>query len=254
MTMRFIKNKIQILSIILLGIILQSFSGCSGGDPEPVKVIKEPISIQFNHFYNGDPLVLNKVYRSAQNNDMWFTKKRYYLSNIVGVKSDGNKELISDIALIDASNPSADNIITGNIVRGDYTAIMFDLGVRQDLNAMDPATFTISHPLSVTHNMYWGWSTQYVFSKCEGFEIGGHDTTSFVIHTGTQDLYRPEVSIARQFTLAAGGSQISINLDLYNLLKQNEYTFDFIQDGQSHTGDNKPLAIQYMDNFKNAFN
>jgi hypothetical protein len=252
--MRFITNKIQLLSIFTLAIILQSFSGCTGGDPEPDKVIKEPISIQFKHFYNGTPLEFNKLYKSPQKNDLWFVKKKYYLSNIVGVKSDGNKELIADVALIDASMSSADNLITGNIVRGDYTAIMFDLGVRQDLNAMDPATFSASHPLSVTHNMYWGWSTQYIFSKIEGFEISNYDTASFVIHTGTQDLYRPEVLVPRSFTLAAGGSQISINLDLYHLLKQNEYTFNLIQDGQSHTADNKPLAIQYMDNFKNAFN
>ena len=119
--MRFTTNKIQLLSIIVLGIILQSFSGCSSNDPEPVKVVKESIDIEFKHFYNGVPLVLNQTYKSPQQNDFWFTKKKYYLSNIVGVKSDGSKELISDVALIDISSPSIDNMVTGSIVTVSYT-------------------------------------------------------------------------------------------------------------------------------------
>lgn len=246
------RNIFNFLSVLIIAVVLQSFSGCSGGTPEPDPVIKEPLNVQFKHFYDGEALEYNRIYKSPQNNDMWFTKKKYYLSNIVGVKSDGSKELISDVGLIEASQSTS--TISGSIVRGNYKAIMFDLGVRQDLNAMDPATFASSHPLSVTNNMYWGWSTQYIFSKVEGYEIGQNDTASFVIHTGTQGLYRPEVSVARQFTLGAGGTDVTINLDLYQLLKQSEYTFDLIQDGQSHTVDNKPLAIQYMDNFQNAFN
>lgn len=246
------RNTFHFLTMISIAVVLQSFSGCSGGDPEPDPVIKEPINIHIKHFYNGQALEFNHIYKSPQNNDMWFTKKKYYLSNIVGVKSDGSKELIADVGLINAFENSS--TISGNIVRGNYTAIMFDLGVRQDLNAMDPATFVVSHPLSVTNNMYWGWSTQYIFSKVEGYEIGQQDTASFVIHTGTQGLYRPEVSVARKFTLGSGGTDVTVNLDLYALLKQNDYTFDLIQDGQSHTVDNKPLAVQYMDNFENAFN
>lgn len=253
MAMKFTaQNILRFSSILAFAVILQSFSGCSDGNPEPEPIVKEPVSIHFKHFYNGEPFEYNRIYKSPQDNDMWFTKKKYYLSNIVAVKSDGSKELIADVWLIDAVQNNS--TISGNIARGDYSSIMFDLGVRQDLNAMDPATFTISHPLSVTKNMYWGWSTQYVFSKVEGYEIGQLDTASFVIHTGTQGLYRPEVSVSRKFSLSAGGNDVTINLDLYNLLKQNEYTFNLINDGQSHTVDNNPLAIQYMDNFENAFN
>tara|TARA_R110002050_G_scaffold297339_2_gene458646 strand:- start:58991 stop:59533 length:543 start_codon:yes stop_codon:yes gene_type:complete len=178
----------------------------------------------------------------------------YYLSNVIAVNSEGVKELVADIALIDQSKGLDGITVKGNIPAGNYVGIEFSLGVREDLNKQDPATFEASHPLSITNNMYWGWSTQYVFSKLEGFEVYGTDTTSFVIHTGTQDLFRPEISIKNTFTLPTGGTSVSINMDVYDILNQSEYTFNLIKDGQSHTVDNLPLATQYMDNFTKAFN
>jgi hypothetical protein len=118
----------------------------------------------------------------------------------------------------------------------------------------DPATYANDHPLSVMNNMYWNWSTQYIYSKFEGYEILGNDTNSFVIHTGTQPLYRPNIQVQRIFEVIPGGAETSINLDVFSILTHSEYTFDLSKDGQSHTVDNLPLAINYMDNFTVAFN
>jgi len=172
----------------------------------------------------------------------------------LSISEDGKNQLIQDIALITLDNGQINTAITGKIPKGKYIAISFDLGVREDLNLKDPATYTNDHPLSVMNNMYWGWSTQYIFSKFEGFEVLGNDTNSFVIHTGTQPLYRPNIQVQRIFEVISGGTEESINLDIFSILTNSEYTFDLSKDGQSHTVDNLPLAIKYMDNFTVGFN
>ena len=218
-----------------------------------VTVTTEPITLTINHFFKNEVLVFNKIYQGPQGRDLWITKKKYYLSNITAVSSEGKNYLIKDIALVELGDGSDEVTISGEIPKGNYNAISFDLGVREDLNLKDPATYDINHPLSVTHNMYWGWSTQYIFSKFEGYEILNDDTTSFVIHTGTQSLYRPEITVARNFEISSTKSEVSIDLDIFSILATYEYTFDLTDDGQSHTTDNLPLAVYYMDNFTVAF-
>jgi hypothetical protein len=239
--------------ILITSVLLFSFSGCDETTPSPEPEVSEPISIVFNQFFDGVPLVYNDLYKSPQGNDLWITKKEYYVSNVIAIRSDGSEHLIQNIALIKHGTDISAMSVDGTVPKGDYTAIQFDLGVREDLNLMDPATFDISHPLSVTNNMYWTWSTQYIFSKLEGWEINNNDTVSFVIHTGTQDLYRPEINVARNFTVATGGTEVSVSLDVQSILETSTYTFNLVDDGQSHTVDNIPLVIHYMDNFTTAF-
>lgn len=244
------KNLLYFLAIVSSPILL---SGCKSDDPEPCPVVKEPYSLSISHLYNGE-LQLFKTYKSFQGNDMWFTVHKFYVSNVVAVKENGEKSLIADIFLVDYSLDSAANAINGNIEQGNYVAIEFDLGVREDYNASDPAIYENDHPLSYSKDMYWGWATMYKFSEFEGFEVSGNDTNSFLIHTGTQDLYRPGVKIDFNFNVPTGGTESSINLDLYTLLYESGYVFDLYNNGQTHTLDsNKQLAVHFMDNFSQAF-
>ncbi len=245
------KNGITYLIGLIISVNLLFFVGCTEDTPNTPS--NEPITVSVNHFFNGQELILNKIFQGPQGRDMWITKKKYYLSNITAISSSGEKKFIKDIALIDVENPSSLSAIVGEIPAGNYSAISFDLGVREDLNLKDPATYSIEHPLSITNNMYWTWSTQYIFSKLEGHEIYNNDTTSFVIHTGTQSLYRPGIIVARPFTIATGGTEVSINLDIYHILTNPNYTFDLSENGQSHTVDNLDLVVNYMDNFTTAF-
>lgn len=243
----------KIFVFIVLVASLSSFSGCNTKVPEPGNIEKRPITLIMNNTYQGNKLVEFTHFKSVQNNTLWFTRMNYYLSNVVAVKQDGSSELISDITLYDLAIDGDKFRITGEIPIGDYKHIRFDLGVREDYNLKDPATYPSSHPLSINNNMYWGWSTQYIFSKIEGFEIENNDTASFVIHTGTQDLYRPNISIANAFAVTNAGGEVEIEMDLHSLLYQTEYDFNLTQDGQSHTVDNLSLAVQFMDNFTRAF-
>ena len=251
--MKNLSSATKLIASLVLIASLSSFSGCSTTDPEPYNIEKRPITLVINNTYDGNKLEEFKHLQSAQNNTMWFTLLKYYLSNVVAVQNSGSSMLISDITLYDLAIDGDQFRITGEIPIGNYNQIKFDLGVREDYNLKDPATYPSSHPLSITNNMYWGWSTQYIFSKLEGFEIANNDTSSFVIHTGTQDLYRPGIIVSKSFSVTNSGADIEIEMDLKTLLDQTDYTFNLTQDGQSHTVDNLSLAIQFMDNFTNAF-
>ena len=241
-----------IASIVIIA-SLSSFSGCNTTDPEPENIEKRPFTLIINNTYQGNKLVEFTQFKSAQNNTMWFTRLNYYLSNVVAVQTNGSSQLITDITLYDLAIDGDKFRITGEIPIADYNQLKFDLGVREDYNLKDPATYSSSHPLSISNNMYWGWSTQYIFSKLEGFEVDNTDTASFVIHTGTQDLYRPGISVSKNFSVTNSGTEVEIEMDLHTLLYQPDYSFNLTQDGQSHTVDNLSLAVQFMDNFTNAF-
>ena len=243
---------LKLVLTVVFGSFVLGFFGCDE-TVDPIPDNTETIVLTIDHFFKGEPLELNKIYKGPQNRDLWITKKKYYLSNITATTENGESELIKDVALITVGTNEGSMTIVGKIPKGQYLAISFDLGVREDLNLKDPATYNKDHPLSVFNNMYWSWSTQYIFSKIEGHEILNGDTASFVIHTGTQSLYRPNIKVQRVFDVVAGGSDISINLDVFSILSNSEYTFDLSKDGQSHTVDNLPLAVNYMDNFTVAF-
>lgn len=214
----------------------------------------EPFELQITHTYNNAPFYLNDLYTSPQNNQMWFTTKKYYLSNVFAVKEDGTKHLLSEIALINADT-NENNVIAKNLETGKYKGLEFSLGVDSVLNVQDPTTWTPDHPLNVFNNMYWTWNTMYVFAKLEGFEVSNNDTIPFLIHTGTNNLYRSNIAVDLPFTVNSGSnSTVILEVDVLSILQQSGYTFNLTQDGQTHTMDNMPLAIQYMDNFTNALN
>lgn len=238
---------------VVLTIGLIGFSSCNDDPTNPEPIVKEPVNLTIKHYYNTVPFKYNEEYMSPQGTKIWFTMKKYYLSNVIAVKSDGKKELIADVVLIHPKEGAYDVTITGSIPKGSYTKIMFDLGVRQDLNEQDPATWDSNHPLSVMNNMYWTWGTQYVFSKLEGFIEGDSAAIPIVYHTGTEDLYRPEVTVPVTFNVETGGGAADIHLDIFNIIHNDDYTFDFKINPTTHTMDHKDLAVQYMDNFVDAF-
>lgn len=243
----------HLLFFCLAFIGLNSFSGCNNGSDDPAPIVKEQFTLTFKHLYNTNPLEYHTVYQSAQGNPIWFTQKKYYISNVVAIKSDQTKHFIADVLLVHPQEDNYDVSFTSQLPKGDYIKIIFDLGVRQDLNEQDPATYNNDHPLSVMNNMYWTWSTQYIFSRLEGFEVSGNDTINIAYHAGLEELYRPNVEIDMSFMVSHGGGEAIIGVDLFEIFKGDDYTFNFTEDSQTHTMDNLELAAQYMDNFSNSF-
>ena len=79
--------------------------------------------------------------------------------------------------------------------------VVFWSCVAPTLNATDPTTYAVTHPLSSAFAMYWTWASKYRFIKAEGrFNPSGTLTdaatnSGIVWHTGTDALYQEKSSM-----------------------------------------------------------
>lgn len=247
----------KILLFALLGLSLIA-ADCNREDDEPPVSSTGLVTVKVIPVINGEKLTMSKLYKDNLNHDYWFATLKFYLSNIALQKEDGSTQPVSDVAFFDfepnRQGGELDATEPVSVPAGTYTGVVFDAGVRQDLNSQDPAVFDNDHPLSIKNNMYWTWSTQYIFTKNEGYVIHNNDTSSWFVHTGTAELYQSGIEVEKPaIDIVAGGTQeIVLELDLDQLLSSPN-TLDLSVDGQSHTTDNMSLARAYQKNFATAF-
>ncbi len=247
-------KKVLFLALVGLSFIA---ANCNKEDEEPQSTTGT-VSIKVIPVINGEELTMSKLYKDNQNHDYWFATLKFYLSNIALQKEDGSSQLLSEVAFFDFEpNRQGGPLNSTDAVSfpaGTYTGVVFDAGVRQDLNGQDPAVYNNDHPLSIKNNMYWTWSTQYIFTKNEGYVIHGNDTSSWFVHTGTADLYQPEITVSKPAidVVAGKNTEVLLQLDLDQLLSTPN-SIDLSVDGQSHTTDNTALARAYQENFAASF-
>lgn len=216
---------------------------------------------------NGSPLVLGSEFTLSDGNHLRIDKFKFFLSNITLMKADGSETMVKDVMLVDydltpPTNPVVPNWtneFTLTVPSGEYSGIKFDLGVRQDLNESDPATYASDHPLSTsTENMYWSWATMYKFSVLEGkADVGsGSFDESVVFHTGTEALYRSVSTFSSSITTSAGSTtNLTIPLDVESFFDGPGGTIDISTSPSTHTGTGASfdLAKQYTENVVAAF-
>lgn len=240
--------------ILLIGLVLLGFSACNEDEPEEVQ--NGTVQIEIIPKVNGEVLTMNESYQDNLGRDYWFTTLKFYLSNIAIVSNSGAQTQVSDVAIFDyepnrVGGPIQVTVPFGVNV-GSYAAVMFETGVSPDLNALDVTTFPSDHPMSVNNNMFWSWNTNYIFTKAEGY-VESDSTLAWFIHTGTDEVYQPVVTLNKSFLVSSGQNttvQVVLNLDEL-LIAPNQ--LDLATDGQSHTTDNLELAKAYQENLANAF-
>jgi hypothetical protein len=231
---------------------------CNREDEEPPVATTGLVTVKVVPVVNGEELTMAKLYKDNLNHDYWFATLKFYLSNIALQKEDGSTQPLADVAFFDfepnRQGGELDATEAISVPAGTYTGVVFDAGVRQDLNSQDPAVFDNSHPLSIKNNMYWTWSTQYIFTKNEGYVIHNNDTSSWFVHTGTAELYQPGIEVDKPAIDIVQGEtrEVVLELDL-DLLLSSPNVLDLSVDGQSHTTDNMALARAYQENFASSF-
>lgn len=239
-----------LVQFFIASILLLSFAGCK---EEKNEQTNKSVQINFNNLYDGQPLLLNDSVVDPAGNKFVYTTAKYYVSNITLIDNDNNNLAVSDIHLVDVSDPSTHSL-TVEVPQVGYKSIKLDFGVRADLNQADPASYPTDHPLSVTNDMYWSWMTFYIFSKTEGFAYDaiGDTTANWFIHAGLDSLYRPDIELARVINSSEPLSTVDVNFDFYDALRKN-YPINLTLDGRTHTMDNPTLAWEFMENAKESF-
>lgn len=133
------------------------------------------LSLQINHKLNGNTFAFNETGTSDLDEDFNANRLEYYLSQISIVHDGGTYTMLQDYALIDAGAGTEAILDLGEIDANTIEAISFYVGVDEENNHSDPASWTAPHPLAPRFPaMHWGWAAGYRFLAFEGMELGSN--------------------------------------------------------------------------------
>lgn len=94
-----------------------------------------------------------------------FTALTYYISNIKLKRADGTWWIQPEsYHIVKVAEGTLAQLPITNVPVGEYTEIEYMIGVDSTRNVSGAQTGA----LSTVHNMFWGWTTGYIFLKAEG--------------------------------------------------------------------------------------
>ena len=223
---------------------------CLDDDDFPAPLAESPLTVAFRGTYDGEDLAIQRTaYAYPTGDSLKVLLFQYYVSDLELLPSDNGTTLplpLADIDLIrwrGAQEPATQER-EYTVPRGRYRGLRFGLGVKPELNAMDPASFAADYVLN--ENEFWGPQTRYVFAKIEAnamLEEDGRYDTGLSYHLGSDSLYRI-ITLEQPFIVGDGGTdRLTIVADLLAALSGNGQTFDITDPAkQTVHGGNQAVA------------
>lgn len=208
--------------------------------------------------YGQNALVMYQNVASVQGYPMQFQRVSFFLQVQDGGAIAKNGE--ADVAFIDMSDltdlvKATQGVSTSfNLEEGTYNALNIGIGVPKSLNKKEPSDFSSKSPLSETGEYWKSWNS-YIFTKTEGVM----DTTNtgkgdlpFSYHTGIDEMFRT-ISLPTSFTISENQStELVLELDVKEILNGKAGVVNPLKNQNSHSLNNKPIAITISDNYKTA--
>jgi hypothetical protein len=244
------------LSLLAL-LALFTFAACTDDDdmrqPENVST-----TIDFRSTYDGADLAIQSAtYDYPTGAKLKATLFQYYVSDLAFLAADGSVVSLTDIELIRYNSATDDAVEsrTYDVPEGDYVGIRFGLGVRPDLNALDPSAFAANDPLN--ENEFWNTNARYVFAKIEAnadLEDDGTFDTGLTYHMGSDALYTT-ITFDQNFTLdGAGAPRFIIAADVLKALSDGASTFDISDPTKQRVhGGNQAIATDIWNRLAGQF-
>ena len=232
-------------SFLLLCLILFTWTSCGDDSDEGTS-----IDFQFNFTINDENLELEKLYQ-LNGTTVQFEIARFYVGGIELETTAGTSATFDDLYLLVKAEETEYEV--GQVDLADYSALKFFVGIAPTENSQAESDFTTrssSDPLGVQDpSMHWNWNSGYKFVRIDGqtdTDGDGVVDTPLAFHIGTDALLNSmEFDVPR---LEEGENTLNFNLDLNQLYSE----IDLAVDWDTHTGNNIPLAEQFVANFKNA--
>ena len=167
------------------------------------------LSIRFRAEYAATGLDIGRTtYAYPQSSDsLRLTLFEYFLSDLSLLPADGGDPIrLSELQYVSyeqAEGPSEQTVTFPGIPVGDYRGISFGLGVKPELNNLDPAELPEGLPL--TELQFWNERARYVFAKIEAnakLQGSNRFDTGLTYHLGGNDLYETVV-LETPFTVSS---------------------------------------------------
>lgn len=165
------------------------------------------LSLQINHKLSGNEFAFNETGTNNLDQDFNADRLEYYLSQISIVHDGGTYTMLQDYAIIDAGTEAILNF--GDVEASTIEAISFFVGVGEQDNHSDPASWSSPHPLAPRFPaMHWGWAAGFRFLAIEGKELGSNQTVQ--IHAlGDGNYFETLIPV----NIEVSGSELQINID-----------------------------------------
>ncbi|WP_240049233.1 MbnP family protein [Mucilaginibacter psychrotolerans] len=216
----------KILSIISLSTILLA-SCTKNNDVEPVETSGKT-TLTLDAIVGTTDFALNKDFTIGTKT--WnFTQLRYWVSNVVLVKTDGSEYAVPNSYYLveenNAAETNSDHIYPANkresisltdIPAGDYKAVKFYVGVDSKYNDNLSLQAGELNQLDGMTNISWMWATSYIFSSLKGKITEGATTKTLAVETGLNANYKA-VNLSLPSTLHIGSGKattILVNADV----------------------------------------
>lgn len=201
--------------------LLLFFTACKKEKVAPTGNDLAPLSVEFDNIVGGTNLFLNSYeYTNATGETFKVSLLQYYVSNFKFYKADGTEYIVpqdSSYFLIKESEPDT-RFATFNVPEGDYTKLVFTLGVDSLRSTMDidRRTGVLDPSGGMDDGMYWGWNSGYIFFKFEGLSdaapLDGSGQHKFRYHIGGFGGYSaPTINNIKEITIdltAAGEARV----------------------------------------------
>lgn len=236
---------------------LFTFSACQDDDDAVIGNVD--ISVDFRSEFNGEDLAISSAtYLYPTGADLKMLLFQYYVSDLELLPADGGAAVrLADIELISYDSATEDEVEsrTYSVPAGDYSGLRFGLGVRPDLNAMDPGEFAADFALN--ESTFWNATARYVFAKIEAnadLENDGTFDTGLTYHMGNDPLYTT-IIFTGDFTFDGNNDpRLTVISDVLKALSGNGETFDIANPEQQRVhGGNQAIAQSIWDRLANQF-
>ncbi len=245
--------KITLLALLFSGTI---FTACNKDedDPAPTPSTEQMLSFHLHTNVGNQKAHFDSVYTDAMGRKFNMTDFRYYLSNIILIKSDNSEYPLTGKVLL--VSPQENEYSLMKVPVGDYKGFKFTLGLDSMTNHSDPAVYASTDPLAIqTPSMHWAWNSGYLFLKMEGncdttIAANGNANYPYLFHCGLDENKRIIDFTTDPFTITTGQDyEIGIIFNILDVLNN----VDLRTENATHTMDNLPLATKIMDNASLVF-
>ena len=181
-------------SKIVFSTIIASLALFSCTKKEETPTLETPTlgntTLEFQNIIGSNPIELGADASTAKsyisnNQTLKFSEIKYIISNIRLVRTDGSTisynvdNLDTGAFVLNQSNPESLKLHLSDLQTGAYKEILFDYGIRKELNHLDESRFPKFYKEAGKND----WGKGYRFTKIEGF--WGNDNKVLSVHTGS---------------------------------------------------------------------
>ncbi|MDA0729226.1 MAG: hypothetical protein O3B70_06995 [Bacteroidetes bacterium] len=233
--------------------VLWGFSGCR-------EEASTTLNLVFEVEWQGAPYAVGEAGIDDQGRDVQLERLECYVSDFAVHDVREGWIDIDTVARIDFGGTTR---MAGLEIVGcqglEIDGFRMGLGVPADRNTdVDPASYSDpDHPLGYkgSAGMHWGWAAGYIFSVYEG-RLLTDPATPFAYHAGADTCFRSVEFTLDEPTLVpfeSGDVTWTLTLDAYACLHGVNDIIDPEIDPETHTGNNLPLAIRWVDLYREAW-